>query len=83
LSGMCVLVIRCGYDEHVDALYRQRILPIDPAIVLTQQSGERFVLKTESGEIDVLVVVWLLGRNAGCRHFLMVMLINYKRGATF
>jgi hypothetical protein len=71
---MCVLVIRCGYDEHVDALYRQRILPIDPAIVLTQQGGEVFVLKTESGEIDIFMVVRFLGRNARFRHCVVVLI---------
>jgi hypothetical protein len=75
LSSMSVLVVCCDYARCVDALYCQRILPIDSAIVLTQQSGELFVLKTESGEIDILMIIGFLGRNARCRHY-VVRLIN-------
>jgi hypothetical protein len=74
LSGVFVLVICCGNTKCVDALYRQRILPIDPAIVLTQQGGEVLVLKTKGGEIDIFVVVRLLGRNSRFRHYVVVLI---------
>jgi hypothetical protein len=49
-------------------------LPIDPAIVLTQQGGEVLVLKTKGGEIDIFVVVRLLGRNSRFRHYVVVLI---------